>query len=68
MSDERPCGIYKGVWIPGCMGGAVYGRTGCTCKRPRKSPRPSEEPGVMLERIKRLERRVARLEAAMGGE
>ena len=59
VSDtDVPGGRYH---FPGCMGAAVYGPAGCTC-------------GVVRERedlegkVERLELRVKRLEAALGGE
>jgi hypothetical protein len=41
-------------WLPDCMGGAVYGKVGCTCK---KKPRKKVGPKIkeLEERIKRLE-------------
>ncbi len=48
----------KGIryWHPECMGGAVYGREGCTCY---------DQPFIddtWIERIDQLEQRVSELE------
>ena len=29
---DASCRNYKGVFIPNCMGGAVYGKDRCTCQ------------------------------------
>lgn len=54
MSDR--CRTIKGVHIPGCMGGAVYGHSGCTC------PSPSERKKDLDQRVKGLEYRLSELE------
>lgn len=41
-------------FLPGCIGGAVYGKNGCTC--PKRSAKETEQ------RIFELEARVAELE------
>ncbi len=53
----RPCREWKGVHIPGCMGCAVYGHSGCTCREMKKT-----DYEKLLERFERLEKRVAKLE------
>jgi len=50
MSDK--CYMYKGHYIPGCMGGAVYGKRGCTCEKKTNG-----------DRIAELEAEVAKLRA-----
>ncbi len=47
------CHTYRGAHIPGCMGCAVYGHHRCTCK---------SSSTALLDRMQKLERRVARLE------
>lgn len=48
------CHVYKGAFIPGCMGGAVYGRSGCTCD-------PKGKPGLGAQ-VEKLEGRLKILE------
>lgn len=43
-------------FVPGCMGGAVYGEGGCTCDRKKNTT---------AERIAQLERRVEDLTATV---
>lgn len=33
------CHTEKGVFIPGCMGGAIHGKRGCTCPSSAKPPK-----------------------------
>lgn len=44
-------------FLPGCMGGAVYGKDGCTC--PKRSAKSTEQ--IVFE----LEERIADLEAQL---
>lgn len=45
-----------GRWhLPGCMGGAVYGPSGCTCPKRRRKKELEEVIAAMDERIKKLE-------------
>ena len=53
----KPCYDWKGVHIPGCMGCAVYGHSGCTCRAMKK-----DDMVELLDRISRLEKRVRKLE------
>lgn len=46
------------VFLPGCMGGAVYGPYGCTCEKPSRSS--------LERRIEKLEKRVKQLESMIG--
>lgn len=51
---DREVGRY---WLPGCMGGAVYGESGCTC--------PTGPSRAELEdRVEKLEAEVTQLRAA----
>ncbi len=52
------CRNVRGVYIPGCIGGAVYGRHRCTCD-------PIAHRKTMEERMEALERRVKMLEKAL---
>jgi hypothetical protein len=52
---DKSVGRY---WFPQCMGGAVYGLSGCTCA-PKSAKRGRDD---LLRRIDVLERRVERLE------
>lgn len=53
--------LYKGVrfFLPDCMGGAVYGLTGCTCSVKRKK---SATYMSIIRKIKDLEKRIKILE------
>ncbi len=46
MSD-KPCYTHyengKGYYIPGCIGGAVYGRHACTCGCREKTERTRDQ-------------------------
>jgi len=44
--------------VPGCMGAAVYGPSGCTCQRKSRA----EEREDMRAKIKALEKRIEKLE------
>lgn len=54
--SER-CHSERGVFIPGCMGGAVYGKRGCTC--PPRNAR--DEIEKLTARVAKLERIVSDL-------
>ncbi len=68
MVRDQPCHMAiapdgSRFWLPGCMGGAVAGRSGCTC---RKVHRARENPDFPLhERLDKLERRIASLEVRL---
>lgn len=48
-------------WLPDCMGGAVYGKQGCTCKMtPQKTK--------LEKKVDELEKRIALLEGAKNTE
>jgi hypothetical protein len=54
------CKTIKGVWIPGCIGGAAMGKGYCTCdKKERKQPDPLN---TLKKQVKLLEEKVNRLE------
>ena len=48
------------VFIPGCMGGAVYGPDGCTCIQTKDKP---NDISIAWDRIDRLEKSIRKLEA-----
>lgn len=49
-------------WYPDCMGGAVYGKTGCTCpSKPRKKSKTKIQE--LEDRIKNLEDIVKEIQA-----
>ena len=50
------CHKEKGVLIPGCMGGAVYGKSGCTCDS------PGQQRDNLAKELKALQVRVLALE------
>jgi hypothetical protein len=50
------CHKEKGVLVPGCMGGAVYGKSGCTCDT------PSQQRDELARELASLHRRVLALE------
>ena len=50
------CHKEKGVLIPGCMGGAVYGKSGCTCDT------PGQQRDSLAKELKALQARVLALE------
>lgn len=49
------CRNVDGVYVPGCIGGAVYGRWACTCDR-------AAHRKTLEQRIEALERRIKKLE------
>ncbi len=51
------CHAEKGAFIPGCMGGAVYGKEGCTC------PSRAEMEKDSQDKIRALETRLLLLES-----
>lgn len=54
MRTDKYQGKLVRYWLPECMGGAVYGRSGCTC--------PSKTDNNDLEdRVKKLEETVKKL-------
>lgn len=58
------CHTDGGVFIPGCMGGAVYGKRGCTCTRDaveRKRDELADAIRELARAIKVAERLLARL-------
>jgi len=55
------CHKEKGVLIPGCMGGAVYGKSGCTCDS------PGQQRDNLAKEIKALQARVLSLEKLVYG-
>lgn len=51
------------VLIPGCIGAAVYGPSGCTCER---RVRPMKEQAALEDRVDALEREVGKLKKLLG--
>lgn len=64
MSAVRPCHIYQGVLIPGCMAVAHSDdRRDCTCKREPTIDR--RDARRLVKRIEQLEKRVEELSAVL---
>ena len=58
------CCVYESVYIPGCMGGAVYGRHACTCGM--TSEHRVEATEANAKEIAKLWKRIIELEGPQG--
>ena len=58
------CNSRKGYFPPGCMGGAVYGKDGCTCRETVAKKNLEDKQEFLEGRVKKLEKMVKTLQEA----
>jgi len=64
---SQRCRKFRGILIPGCWGGAIWGREHCTCSEDRARVDALDEIATLQQRVSALEKKIKRISAMTEG-